>query len=845
MKHALLFLVLTASIFSYGYSQSKGSKEKLIKEFKNPPKEFSLIPFWFLNGDLNERELTRQMEDFVAHGVYGVVLHPRMGLSREVGYLTERWFQLIQHIAKEAQRLEMHLILYDEGMYPSGSAMGKVVGHNPQFASQGIRLEQQEPDKNGKYDFSINHNERVIGIVSAKIDSNSKIEEETLQYLGTELRGMATEGKVVYLLKQTPTRGMIRGVHFGEDTDNLPQDNPPPSADLLNPDATRKFIEFTHDKYNEAIGEYFGNVVLAMFTDEPSIMGRSGKRGLKPWTWDYEDYLKDYSEALTIENIPLLFLESNDGLHEKVRSDFKRAEARRLNESFYGLLSQWCVDHGIELTGHPHGANEITPQKYFGIPGQDVVLRWVLPDSTALESDQSMNAKSASSAARNWDRRLALNECFGAYQMQFTTDEMKWLTDWLLVRGINKLSPHAFYYSIEGERFYERPPDVGPNNLWWKHYRLFADYAARMSWLNTDNQQVCEVAVYGEHNQYGYLSAKVMFQNQIDFNYIDETIRDATKIDTPSTFKNNKIQIGKIAYSTIILDGISKISDKGLEFLKKCSENGIKIILFGEKELEGLNELVIRYIHCKSELALQQILINEVPRDVISVPAQQGLRVSHVIKGGVDFYFCVNEQEESIDCELSIPVLGKAEYWDAEEGAITPCISNISETSRMSIPLKLHPRQSVIIAVDEALSPNTICTKSGKLDEYPINGTWTLESDKLVHNLEEPKYWTDLKKYQKFSGTMTYKVVFDIEQSYLGKEVVLDLGHVKEFATVTLNGTEIGTRLWRPFHYVIPENLLLQEKNMLEIKVTNSLANEFGEEWMPSGLNEDIRLLLK
>jgi len=110
MNTYLNYLILIVFILALGCNPSKNETEKLIEDFKNPPKEFSVIPFWFLNGDLNEKELTRQMEDFEAHGVYGLVLHPRMGLSREVGYLTERWFELIKYITKEAERLGMSII---------------------------------------------------------------------------------------------------------------------------------------------------------------------------------------------------------------------------------------------------------------------------------------------------------------------------------------------------------------------------------------------------------------------------------------------------------------------------------------------------------------------------------------------------------------------------------------------------------------------------------------------------------------------------------------------------------------------------------------------------------------
>ena len=53
-------------------------------------------PFWFLNGELTAEELRRQLADFAPHGIYGVVPHPRMGLSPDITYLGERYFALIR-----------------------------------------------------------------------------------------------------------------------------------------------------------------------------------------------------------------------------------------------------------------------------------------------------------------------------------------------------------------------------------------------------------------------------------------------------------------------------------------------------------------------------------------------------------------------------------------------------------------------------------------------------------------------------------------------------------------------------------------------------------------------------
>lgn len=50
---------------------------------------------------------------------------------------------------------------------------------------------------------------------------------------------------------------------------------------------------------------------------------------------------------------------------------------------------------------------------------------------------------------------------------------------------MNLYIPHAFYYSVEGGGSGERLPDVGPNNIWWKHYRRFFDYIKRFSFLDS------------------------------------------------------------------------------------------------------------------------------------------------------------------------------------------------------------------------------------------------------------------------------------------------------------------------------------------------------------------------
>ena len=108
------------------------------KDFLNPPREFSVMPFWFWNDTLKDEEIVRQIAGFEAHGVYGFVIHPRIGLPENIGWLSPEMIHAMNVAIKEAASRNMYVILYDEGMYPSGSSSGQVVARNPEHAARGL-----------------------------------------------------------------------------------------------------------------------------------------------------------------------------------------------------------------------------------------------------------------------------------------------------------------------------------------------------------------------------------------------------------------------------------------------------------------------------------------------------------------------------------------------------------------------------------------------------------------------------------------------------------------------------------------------------------------------------------
>lgn len=565
----------------------------LLDTLENPGREFTPIPFWFLNDRLTHREIRAQLQDFRAHGVYGLVLHPRMGLPGRLEYLSPAFFSYIRTAVETARRLDMTIVFYDEGMYPSGSASGKVAEGHPELASRGLALVSQA----GPAD---------------------------------EVVAETPEG----ILVSRPSGGTMRGIHWGED-DGGPGARP--SADILNPEAVSRFLALTHEAYWREFREYFGSTVMGFFTDEPSILGRNVK-GMFPWTRGFrEDFLAagGHPAGLTA----LFREEENDDTRL-----YDRMIVERENTVYYAALSGWCQDHGIALMGHPDRSDDIERERHFHIPGQDLVYRQVSPEGGGITGQDSTQAKCSADAARLLGRRRNSNECLGCCfrddnPWYLPGEDMKWYLDWLAVRGVNLFIPHAFYYSIRGKRSQERPPDVGPNSIWWPHYSQWALYMRRLSCLMTDADLLCGVAVLCHNRDLRPDLAAPLYESQRGFQYIPES------------------------------------------FWKECSAADGRLTCRGRQYGAVLGP---------------EDLFPEVPHDVRAVPPdlrcavpQPDLRCARILRCGRQCWFLVNEGEADLDTPVSLDAVGRIGQYDLWTGA----------ASRFSGTLRLPRRGSILLFI--------------------------------------------------------------------------------------------------------------------------------------------------
>ena len=177
----------------------------------------------------------------------------------------------------------------------------------------------------------------------------------------------------------TASGGHIRGVFADEESGSL---TAPAAGDILNPDAVACFLRLTHDRYYEHLKEFFGTTIIAMFTDEPQVMGRNPLRPANPmpFTPGLIEWLAERWGEDPRPWLPALWVDCGPGTGA-FRRRFKAAIQERLEEVFFAAQSRWCAEHGIALTGHPAESEELSPLRWFQLPGagHGVALRRARP----------------------------------------------------------------------------------------------------------------------------------------------------------------------------------------------------------------------------------------------------------------------------------------------------------------------------------------------------------------------------------------------------------------------------------------------------------------------------------
>ncbi len=117
------------------------------------------------------------------------------------------------------------------------------------------------------------------------------------------------------------------------------------------------------------------------------------------------------------------------------------------------------------------------------------------------------------------------------------------------------------------------------------------------------------------------------------------------------------------------------------------------------------------------------------------------------------------------------------------------------------------------------------------LDDLPaplvLNGPWRLQAPGgIERRLQTLSSWTEFPEMEGFSGTAAYQCEFSIPGAFVhgDRQLLLELGEVRDIAEVRLNGNPVGVAWKHPFALDVTR-FARAGPNHMEIRVSNRLIN--------------------
>ncbi len=607
-----------------GPDRADRSPDRLLAD---PPASYRIHPFWFWNGDLDDDELRWQIRQMARQGVGGFFICARQGL--DVPYLSDEWFRKVRVALEEAKSCGLDVWLYDEYPYPSGIAGGEVTLYHPEakhytlehrsFRVEGGALcEEVLPwgrilsikavpisEQKGKRDW-----ERAVDIVSYVGSWQAEPVFQKTGLTAYNRKRFFTYDTVWKLHWRAPSGEEAWEIHAFLEQEVSSFKYYGTFVDPCNEQAVRTFIERTHERYAREIGEYFGDPIKGIFTDETGYLGKI------PWTPELKSYFFDKYGLDLAEQLPQIVL-GQGGNTAMMRYRYFQALHELLRERYHKPIRDWCDRHGLAYVAEVP-AMRMTTQLYSHYPGGDSAheklgrpLRWIL--DTYMLSFRS-NCKMVSSLAHQLGSKRALIECFHSVGWSMTLKDARWMIDRMAAMGINFFNFHAFFYTLDGLTKHDAPPSHFFQNPYWEHFHLLGDYAGRISQLMSGAKSEARIAVLDPTTSLWTHMGNPMHafsycgQSEEEQKRLEKLKRDWADICQMLTLhrfeydhldaemlakadvSDGNIRIGNAQYSLLVLPPLTNIERAAWEQIKAFAANGGTVIAYALLPFESIEE---------------------------------------------------------------------------------------------------------------------------------------------------------------------------------------------------------------------------------------------------------------
>ena len=830
-----------------------------LSDVLNKKEQNYLLPFYWQHGDHAE-QIPAQIEEIANSGCRAFCVEARPHND----FAGDGWWRDMDIILAEAKKRDMKVWLLDDDHFPTGHANGAIEHKFPHLRPW-LLIENHIDVVGPLPDATLllpdcSKEDILLGVYAYPRHAD---DEELCDNTPIELSPLVSGERVLWSIPE----GIFRIFFYSLSRDGGQKNY----IDVINPESVEVLINEVYEPQYKHYAAYFGNTFAGFFSDEPGFKNQYrspyrldrgryemtvGRVGLAlPWSEEARALMK---ASLGYDPLPHLYLlwyddESGDA-RAALRTAYMDAVTELYRRHFSCRLGDWCHAHGVEYIGHiiedngTHARMSYGAGHYFraldgqDMSGIDIVLHQVLPGMSDTTHRASVStgvakgpfyhytlAKLAASMAHLCPhvKKRAMCEVFGAYGWAEGTPLMKWLMDFLLVRGVNHFVPHAFSPTFPDP---DCPPHFGcnGNDPCFEGFTALMHYVNRASHLLFGGRHVANAAIlYHAEAEWASKSDSAMPVDAVLRVLMDAHIDcDIIPMDylKNATVTNGRLTLADEAFDVLLIPRATHLPTSFYPVLSALSDAGLPVLFADELPQNAPAHFKTVALSALPELMRVHGFYDvRVPKDFPK------LRIYHTEQDGTDTFMLFNEDvARRADTTLTLPVCG--DYVIAN--ALTEDY-RAAYTEDGKVKIDLMPGESVILIFTSCpalpkvrkVQEGQVLAPHFKLSLYDIKAPEKVRYEgahEAFFNVTAPNRFPD------FSGRMQYTFTFEATD----KDAILDLGRVGEVAHLTLNGRDAGIRICAPYAFDV-SGLLKEGTNTATVTVTNSLVFQHRDRFSP------------